>query len=143
MIQTGAELLVNRPGVRTATEAAGQAEGNKCDLQRIAETFEDALEQALDITAEMLGVDGPDVELFKQFGADGILAGTDALIKDLGLAGVISNETVIAELQRRGILSADIDPQDEAERVTAQGDALGTMSDPAIDDPALVADNAA
>jgi hypothetical protein len=35
MIQTGAELLVMKPGQRTATESNNEAEGNKSDLQRI------------------------------------------------------------------------------------------------------------
>ena len=32
MIQTGAELLVSKPGQRTATESANDAEANKSEL---------------------------------------------------------------------------------------------------------------
>src|SRR5690606_3962109 len=72
MIQTGAELLVKQPGDRSATEAAGDAEANKCELQRMTEQMEDALDQALVYMAAYGSIDAGragSVSLFKDFGA--------------------------------------------------------------------------
>jgi hypothetical protein len=70
MIQAGAELLVKKPGQRTATESANDAEANKCDLQRIVEDFEDSLDQALQMMADYAKLGkGGNVTLFKDFGA--------------------------------------------------------------------------
>src|SRR5690606_3120495 len=55
MIQTGAELLVQQPGQRSATEANNDAEANKSELQRIIEGFEDSLDQCLQLMADWAG----------------------------------------------------------------------------------------
>lgn len=137
MIQSGAELLVKRPGARTATETANDAEGNRSDLQRMVEGFEDALEQALLMMAELGGVEkakAGEVEMFKDFGVD--LGGVSAtLMKDLALGGIIANSTAIEELKRRGELSGKVDPEAEAVKVAEQGDPLGTITDPAMETP--------
>jgi hypothetical protein len=53
--------------------------------------------------------------------------------------GVISTATAIAEFQRRGTLSADIEADDEAEAIANQGPALGTMTDTTAGEPDQVA----
>lgn len=128
MIQAGAELLVKKPGDRSATEASNDAEGNKCDLQRMAEGFEDALDQALAFMAQYAGLgESGSVSLFKDYGAVTLSDASATLVKDLQMAGVISKETLIKEMQRRDILSADIDPETELEAAEADGPSLGTM----------------
>lgn len=130
MIQTGAELLVKKPGDRSATEAAGDQEGNKSDLQRMTEAAEDSLDQALQFMADYarLGTGG-NVSLFKDFGAATLSDASATLIKDLQAAGLISKETAIVELQRRGVLSAEIDPEDELEQAEKDGPPPGTLTD--------------
>jgi hypothetical protein len=130
MIQTGAELLVSRPGERTATEASNDAEANKSELQRIVESFEDALDQALQFTADWLRLpDGGSVSLFKDFAAASLSEATAQLLLNMQQGGVISKATLIREQQRRGILSPDIDPEEELGSAEADGPTLGTIGD--------------
>lgn len=76
MVQAGAELLVKRSGSRTATESANDAEGNRCDLQRMVETFEDSLDAALQMMADLAGLPtGGHVSLYNDFGAAAPVAG--------------------------------------------------------------------
>jgi hypothetical protein len=131
MIQAGAELLVKKPGNRTATESSNDAEANKSDLQRITETFEDALDTALKFTAQYGGLPTSGcITLYKDFGASLLSDASAQLILSLQQGGLISKETAIRELQRRGLLSGDIDPEDELELVANEGTPLGDMRDP-------------
>jgi len=131
MIQTGAELLVKKPGQRTATESANDAEANKSDLQRIAENFADALDQALWLTGRYLrvGDKAGSVRLFDDYGAATLSDASAQLVADLNARGLLSKETTLRELQRRGVLAADIDVEDELDRAAADGPALGTLGD--------------
>ena len=130
MLQTGAELLVKKPGDRSATEAAGDQEGNKSDLQRMTEAAEDSLDQALQFMAAYARLpSGGNVSLFKDFGAATLSDASATLIKDLQAAGLISKETAIIELQRRGVLSAEIDPEDELAKAEADGPQPGSLVD--------------
>lgn len=133
MIQTGAELLVKKPGDRSATESANDAEANKCDLQRVVETFEDGLDQSLQFMADWIGEpEGGHASLFKDFGAATLSDASAQLILAMQQAGLISKKTAILEQQRRGTLAADIDPDTEIEDAEADGPPLGTMNnDPA------------
>ena len=125
MIQSGAELMVKKPGSRTATETAADAEANKSDLQRMAENFADALDQALVYMGQFAGIANVgNVELFSDYGASTMGEASAALIKDLHLAGLVSGPTAIAELQRRGVLSDDIDPEVEFETAVSEVPAL-------------------
>lgn len=134
MIQAGAELLVKKPGTRTATETANDAEANKSDLQRITEGFEDGLDQALQFMADYAKLPtGGNVSLFKDFGASSLTQASGQLVLSMRDGGLISDATAIDEMKRRGELSDDIDPEAEKEAVDAQGPALGTMSDPTLD----------
>lgn len=131
MIQTGAELLVKKPGDRSATESANDAEANKCELQRIAEQFEDALDQALQFMADWIGEPtGGHVALFKDFAAATLDVASAQLILSLQQGGLITKQTAIREQQRRGMLEASIDPEVELEAVGEEGPALGQMQVP-------------
>ncbi len=128
MIQTGAELLSRQPGQRTATEASNDAEANKSELQRIVETFEDSLDLALQYTADWLNAgEGGKVSLFKDFAPASLSEASAQLMLSLQQGGIISKETVIRELQRRGILSPDIEPATEIALAAEDAPALGTI----------------
>lgn len=128
MIQTGAELLVSKPGQRTATESANDAEANKSELQRIVESFEDALDQALQFTAEWIGEPmGGSAVLFKDFAASSLSDATAQLVIAMQQGGLISKPTALREMQRRGALAANLVPEDELEAVSEDGPALGTV----------------
>lgn len=130
MIQSGAELLVKKPGQRSATESANDAEANKCDLQRITEDFEDALDLAMHYTARYASLDrGGKVTLFKDFGAATLTEASGQIVNDMQARGLIRKVTAIKEQQRRGILSADIKPEDEVALAEAEGPEPGTLTD--------------
>lgn len=128
MIQTGAELLVAQPGQRTATEASNDAEANKSALQSIVENYEDALDLVLDYMAAWLGIDRTaKVTLFKDFAAQSLTEAGAQMIVNLFQAGLLSKETAIKEMQRRGVLSPDLDAEAEFDRIASEGPALGTI----------------
>lgn len=133
MVQAGAELLVKREsGDVSATEAGNDAEANKSDLQRIAENYEDALEQALVYTAMYASIDvsrAGNVSLFSDYGAATLSDATAQLVVDLNSRGILSNETTIREMQRRGVISEDIKPEDELEKARQDGPKLGELTD--------------
>ncbi|PUA95512.1 uncharacterized protein DUF4055 [Acidovorax sp. 107] len=128
MIQTGAELLVQKPGQRSATEASNDAEANKSELQRITEGFEDSLDQALQFMAAWVKEQqGGHASLFKDFGAATLTESGAQLVISMQQAGYITKATAIKELQRRGMLAADIDALVELDAVQEEGPALGTV----------------
>lgn len=128
MIQSGAELLVKKPGDRSATESANDAEGNKSDLQRMAENYEDALDQALMFTAAYTRLSRPgSVKLYDGYGEATLGDASSTLIKDLWMGGLISRETAVAELKRRGELAPEVDAMDEATKVAEEGPPLGAL----------------
>lgn len=136
MVQTGAELLIQKAqGQRTATEANNDAEGNKSDLQRLVEGFEDSLDQALQMMADWVGLpQGGHVALFKDFGAGTLTDASAQLVLAMQQGGLITKQTAIKEQQRRGMLDPDIDPEQELDAVQSEGPALGSIGD----DPEVV-----
>jgi hypothetical protein len=137
MRQSGAEMLVIRPGNITATQTASEDAGNLCALQRIALDLEDSLDQALQFMAEWIGEkSGGNVELFKDFAAASMDAATAELLLKTNQAGKLSDETLLAEYQRRGIVSTDVSFEDEATRIANQAPNLNIMAgDPGIAAP--------
>ncbi|MES2973375.1 MAG: DUF4055 domain-containing protein [Pseudomonadota bacterium] len=135
MIQAGAELLVMKPGPqKTATQASGDAEANKSDLQRIVESTEDGLDRVLQLFGDWIGEkQAGHVSLFKDFGVGNLSDASAQLVLDMRNSGLISKKTALLEQQRRGVLSPDIVPEDEIEDADADGPPLGTMTDPAND----------
>jgi hypothetical protein len=128
MIQTGAELLVAKPGQRTATEASNDAEANKSSLQSLAEDFEDAIDRCLQFTADWIKAgEGGSVSLFKDFGAATLSDASAQLVFNMVGAGWLSKVTGIKEMQRRGTLDAAVDPEMEIAAAEAEGPALGTI----------------
>lgn len=129
MLQTGAELLVQRPGQRTATESAGDQEANKCELQRIAEGFEDSLDQALSFMAAWVKEpQGGHASIYKDFAALTLTDASAQLVLAMQQGGLISKATALKEQQRRGMLSPDIDPQAELDSVAEEGPQLGSLA---------------
>lgn len=138
MVTTGAELLVVKPGdAKSATQSNNDAEANKCDLQRMVESTEDGADQVLQLMALWTKqAEGGHISLFKDFGSGSLTDASAQLIQTLQQGGLITKKTAIQELQRRGTLSPDIDPDDELEAVAQDGPTLGTLNDPATE-PAI------
>ena len=131
MRQTGAELLVLKPGDVTATQVTSEDQANRCTLQRIAEDMEDALDQCLQYMADWVGeAEGGNVAVFKDFGAATLAEASAELLLKTNQAGKLSDETYFNELKRRGIYAPDSTWDDEKERIDGQGTALGMMEEP-------------
>lgn len=130
MIQSGAELLVKKPGQRSATESANDAEANKSDLQRHGESFEDTLDLSLYFTALYSSQKkGGKATLFKDYGAANLTEASGQLVNDMQSRGLIRRVTAVKEQQRRGILSADIDAETEVALAEEEGPEPGTLTD--------------
>lgn len=128
MRQAGAELLVITPGSKTRIEAAADNEVAMCTLQRITLHLQDALNLALDYAARWVNLESAGaVTLFTDFGFMTLAQATAELVKDMASAGQISNETAFREQQRRGILSPDMEWEDEQARLESQGPTLGAL----------------
>jgi hypothetical protein len=116
----GAQLLVRKPGVATATEKAIDSAEADSALSLMVRNLEDSLEYALQFMSDWEGL-GPagEVELTGEIGGldDMELAG---LMKAREL-GLLSAETVFNEMQRRGLISDDMEWADEFARLKAEG----------------------
>lgn len=123
MVRTGAELLVMKPsGQRTATQDTNEAEANRSELQRIVEAFEDGVDQLYQFAAQFIGEeDGGHVQMFKDFGSFNLTDASADIILKMQTAGLLSKETTIREQQRRGLIAADLDPEEELEAVDEEG----------------------
>ena len=140
MVTTGAELLVVKPGeAKSATQSNNEAEANKSDLQRMVENTEDAADQVLQLMA--MWVNEPEagnVTLFKDFGAGSLSDASAQLVLGMQTQGLITKETALKEMQRRGTLSPDINPEKELDKVDSEGPALGSIGtevDPVTGEP--------
>lgn len=113
----GLELLIPKQSGQSATGAALDAAKMNAPLSMMAKGLEDALEQAFGFMAAYAGLPrdtgGGSVEVNKDFGVTMGAADAQAIIATEA-AGMISKPTAIRELQRRGVLSPEIDPDEEA-----------------------------
>lgn len=111
-------VLARRPGTITATERSIDASEAQSSLAAWALELQDGLERAFGFAAQWLslGADaGGSVVLNDDFGISDAIAGElEALLRARAI-GAISNETFLRELQRRGVLSDDIDIAAESE----------------------------
>jgi hypothetical protein len=113
----GAQLLARRaPGNKTATEDAIDSAESDSDLAQMVRNCEDSLELALQFAAdwETLGPAGT-LKLTGDIGGLGDLD-LQALMQARQL-GILSAETVHAELQRRGIVDESVTWAIESERL--------------------------
>ena len=128
MRQAGAELLVIKPGVVTATQVSTENAVGMCALQRISSGLEDALDQALEYMATWAGLgEGGHVSIFDDFASANLSDASAQLIVTAQQAGLISKETAISELKRRGTLSSEVDAAEESDKIDEQGPELGTL----------------
>jgi hypothetical protein len=130
MRQAGAELLVIDSKL-TATQVSAENAVGMCALQRIGESVEDALDQALQMLADWIGEsEGGHVTLFKDYAASSLSDATTQMVKDWAAGGLLSKEDAFHELQRRGAISADLVWEEVKDRIDLEGPPLGTMNEP-------------
>lgn len=124
----GAEFLKRKTGGQTATARALDSAEATSDLSAMTGLFEDALAQALDITADWLrlGPNGGTVELVKDYD----LSETDAPgLQALQVAREkrdISRKTYLNGLRLRGVLPEDFDEDEDWEELMEEiSEAMG------------------
>ena len=111
----GLALLMERASGTTATGEANDEKKSTSKLAMWADALKDTLELVLDWMCELGGITAETtVVVNKEFGSLANVTMTD--VRDMYNAGVITKQTYIIEAQRRGILSGDIDADDEAEQ---------------------------
>jgi hypothetical protein len=121
MRQVGAELLVIKPGKITVAQTLSDNEPGMCALQRIAQDVEDSLDQAMQLMAEWIGEkEGGHLVIYNDFGAASLAEASADLLLEMNVAGVISDETLFSEIQRRGMLKDDLTWTEEQLRIKAQ-----------------------
>lgn len=125
MRQAGAELLVIKPGEITATQVASEDSVGMCALNRIVNDLQDAINAALDMMAKWVGeATAGTCKIYNDFGAASLAEASADLLFKMNQAGKLSDETLFSEAKRRGMIAADVEWEDEKERIGAQGPAL-------------------
>jgi len=115
----GLQLLVARS--ESATGATLDAEKETSVLGMTADQMQDALEQALIWMAQYGGIDAaPSVTINKEFTVGMMTAQEMGVLLQAVQSGNMSRETFLRELARRGMVAADLDPDEEADRIGTQ-----------------------
>jgi hypothetical protein len=118
----GTQFLRKQPGRVTATARTLDTAEATSELQDVAIRFSDALNQALQLMAEWMGLeDGGRVDIQTEFG---ITEGSPESLQVLHqscVSGMISRQQYVRELQQRGVLSDLFDREEnEKELATAR-----------------------
>jgi hypothetical protein len=113
---------------KTATQAEEEAAQEMSPLQTMAEQLEDALDQALQFCAAYVGQEeGGHVQVNGNFDVDFAPETTLPLLLNMAAQGRLSDQTLFAEYQRRGVVSTDLKWEEEKQKIQDQGPALGAL----------------
>ena len=125
----GAKLLhKEKQATKTAAQAEEEAAQEMSPLETMAGQLEDAIDQVLQFFADWLRLgDGGNVQVNGNFAVDFAPETTLPLLLNMANAGRLSDETLVSEYKRRGVLSDDVDWATERERLEQQGPALGRL----------------
>lgn len=123
----GLQLLVARPGGQSATGETLDAAKETSILAMTADELQNALEQALRWMCQYGGFDdGFDVRVNKEYGAHVMDAQKLTALLSAVNTGNLSKETFIKELARCGMISPEVDVDEELERIgTADEELMG------------------
>lgn len=129
MRMAGAKLLTpEKSATKTATQADEEAAQELSPLARMANHFADCLAQLLQFMADYRGLgDGGTVEMRGNFDVDYMPEVSLPTLVAMANAGMLSKETLFAEMQRRGVISDEYEWTKELAKIEAQGPALGTL----------------
>lgn len=129
MRMAGAKLLQkDKQAVKTAAQANEEAAQELSPLARLAGQFADCIAQLLQILADYgsLG-DGGHVEMRGNFDSDFAPEVSLPNLISMANSGKLSDETLYSEMQRRGVISDELDWAAEKARIEEQGPALGAI----------------
>jgi hypothetical protein len=124
MREAGARLLKKgQAAVKTATESRDDSINEQSQLGRMAQALEDALDLALQYMAAWQGLeqDAGAVAVNDDFDIEVISDQSVQSLVQMAATGQLSTQTLFTELQRRGILSDDLDWEAEQERIVSGG----------------------
>jgi len=125
MASYGAEYLRKRPGNMTATARALDSAEATSPLQDAAVRFEDAVNQALVITAKWLKIeDAGTINVASDFGPEDIVQGDLQELGNARRARDLSREDYLEELKRRGALRDEFDQEENDRRLEAEESAF-------------------
>jgi len=129
MRMAGAKLLrKDQAGTKTATQAQEDASQETSPLMRMANHFADCVAQILQLMADYRGLpEGGHVEIKGNFDVDYAPETSIPSLITMTNAGLLSKETLFSEMQRRGVISDELDWAVERDRIEMQGPALGTL----------------
>ncbi|MFD1690662.1 DUF4055 domain-containing protein [Azotobacter chroococcum] len=129
MRMAGAKLLQkDKQQTKTATQAEEEAAQDLSPLARMAAQFADCLANVLQLMAEYRGeANGGSVEMRGNFDTDYAPEVSLPQLLAMANAGRLSDETLFAEFQRRGVISDEYSWQDEQARIAEQGPAPGAL----------------
>jgi len=122
MAKVAMDPMVRRPGTVTATETSVGTAKASCPLQAWAWGLQDSLELTLQYMGAWVGIAPDDcggLDVNSDFG----LSITDMTLAEMTQAyqaGLLSRQTIWAELQRRGRLSDDFDAEEEMDRLMTE-----------------------
>ncbi|HWT68095.1 MAG TPA: DUF4055 domain-containing protein [Pseudomonas sp.] len=118
----GAKLLQKeKQTVKTATQAEEEAAQEMSPLQTMAGQLEDALDQVLQYFALWMKLpEGGHVQVKGNFDVDFSPETTMPFLLNLNKARILSDESLFHEVQRRGLLSDELDWEDEKKKVATQ-----------------------
>lgn len=120
----GAKLLEKADMAMTESQARDEQDKEISALRLYANRFEDALDLALEYVGVWLGIESKEVGHVEISGnIDGNLdpnASMDSVIK-LQSAGIISKQTTFEEAKRRGLISDNVNWEDEQARTDGEG----------------------
>ncbi len=128
MRMSGAKLL--QPMAGTAAKTAKQV-GNEADielspLEAMALSFQDAMNQMLQLLAMWRGQpDGGACKVNGNFEIDYAPEVSLPFLVTMANAGKLSDETLFSEAKRRGVISNEVEWEEEKGRLDQQGPALG------------------
>ena len=126
---SGAKLLQKDKQVtKTATQAEDEAAQEMSPLQTMAERFEDFIDQVLQYFALWTKQpEGGHVQVNGNFDIDFAPETTLPLLVSMASQGRLSDETLFREIQRRGVISDDLDWDTEKQKIADQGPSLGVL----------------
>lgn len=132
MEKLGLELLSPTPGIVSATEQSINAAETNSKLKSMAMSLQDSIDAALYYTSEYLGIAPTARSIVNtSFASEYTTDSTMQNIIDMNTNGIIDNETVIKEAQRRNVL----DPMSEIVSPNLPKPAVATIQDGPVPPP--------
>lgn len=124
----GKLLQKEKQATKTAAQAEEEAAQELSPLETMAGSFEDAIDQVLQLFALWIGQkEGGHVKVCGNFSIDFSPETTLPLLLNMATSGRLSDQTLFNEYKRRGVLSDDLTWDRERELLDAQGPALGAI----------------